>query len=157
VSGGTRVAPSLIGVPRSFASAVSETLEFAGSRSVTIVSQTIASDLILEHKKLLIRALLQLLGLAVKFCDPGSDVRVYAENLRLSIDGHGKMLPAPAIERFFDLLSIGEASTSAGDLGLAPAVAYRILGLFGATLSIENRTDPPGIRITVCFNGADPG
>jgi two-component system sensor histidine kinase/response regulator len=147
--------PRAVSLPMAVDQAVRETLEFAASRRVTIVSQPGVSDLVLGHEKLLIRALHQLLEVAVKFCDPGAVVRVSAEKLRISIDSHGKVLPAPAIERFFDLFSIGEASTSAGDLGLAPAVAYRILALFGSTLSVENRTASPGIRVTICLKRAD--
>ena len=149
--------PSAVSLGMAIDEAVQKTREFATSRRVTIVSDARASDLVYGNQPLLIRAFRQLLEVAVKFCDPGANVRVSAEKLCISIDSHGKVLPEPAIERFFDLFSIGEASTSAGDLGLAPAVANRILGLFGSTLTVENRTDPPGIRVVICFKRADQG
>jgi hypothetical protein len=36
-------------------------------------------------------------------------------------------------------------------MGLGPAVAYRILSLFGASVSVEN-LNPPGIPLTVLFS-----
>jgi hypothetical protein len=55
--------------------------------------------------------------------------------------------------KFFDLLSIKEAITPGGDLGLGPAVAYRILALFGASVSVANR-DPSGIRLAITLRNA---
>jgi K+-sensing histidine kinase KdpD len=55
--------------------------------------------------------------------------------------------------RFFDLLSIEEAITPGGDLGLGPAVAYRILALFGASVAVANR-DQSGIRLTISLKTA---
>jgi K+-sensing histidine kinase KdpD len=54
--------------------------------------------------------------------------------------------------RFFDLFSLSEASTPAGDLGLGPPVASQILSLFGASVSVTNQ-DPAGIRFTILFKG----
>jgi K+-sensing histidine kinase KdpD len=91
----------------------------------------------------------------VKFSEHGGTVRVAREviedSLRIVIEGEGRVLPARAASRFFELFSIGEASTPAGDLGLGPAVACRILSLFGASVSVESR-EPSGIRLIVSFS-----
>jgi len=57
--------------------------------------------------------------------------------------------------KFFDLFSIGDASTPGGDLGLGPPVAYRILSLFDASVSVANR-DPSGIRLTISLKQITP-
>jgi K+-sensing histidine kinase KdpD len=63
------------------------------------------------------------------------------------------------LPKFFDLFAISAVSTPGGDLGLGPAVAARILALFGAAVSVENR-DQPGIRFCVSLRSsastADP-
>ena len=64
-------------------------------------------------------------------------------------------LPSAALPKFFDLFSIGETSTPGGYLGLGPAVAYRILSLFGASVTVVNR-DPSGIRRTISLKNAAP-
>jgi len=64
------------------------------------------------------------------------------------IDCEGKTIPAEVLPKFFALFSVSEASTSAGDLGLGPAVAHRILSLFGASLTVTNR-ELEGIRLLV--------
>jgi len=52
-------------------------------------------------------------------------------------------------------MAVGEESTAGGDLGLGPAVAYRILSLFGAAVSVANR-EPSGIQLTVSLRRAPP-
>jgi len=67
----------------------------------------------------------------------------------------GWAIPDRVLPKFFDLFSIGEAIVPGGDLGLGPPVAYRILSLFGASLSVANRT-PAGIRLTIVLKNAEP-
>jgi signal transduction histidine kinase len=146
-------------VPISLHLALSRAIErsaaFAESRGVALGSPGAAPDLILGHEDLLIRALHDLVEAAVKFSEHGGTVRVAREviedSLRIVIEGEGRVLPARAASRFFELFSIGEASTPAGDLGLGPAVACRILSLFGASVSVESR-EPSGIRLIVSFS-----
>jgi hypothetical protein len=57
------------------------------------------------------------------------------------------------LTRFFEVLAICECVTSGGDLGLAPAVAERIIALFGGAVTVEN-LDPPGIRLCVRLKSA---
>ncbi len=102
-----------------------------------------------EH---LVRALRSLLETAAKFARPGSVVRITKdaaqEDVRLNIDVEGRSIPPAALPRFFQLLGIADPLTPGGDLGLAPAVAERIVTLYGGSVSIENLV-PPGIRLAV--------
>jgi signal transduction histidine kinase len=52
------------------------------------------------------------------------------------------------LPRFFDLLAVSVPITGVGDLGLAPALAERILKLYGGAVTVEN-LEPRGIRLTV--------
>jgi K+-sensing histidine kinase KdpD len=74
---------------------------------------------------------------------------------RVIIESHGRTIPGPALEKFFDLFAISEASTPGGDLGLGPAVASRILSLFGASVSVAN-LDPSGIRLIISLKNDAP-
>jgi len=106
-----------------------------------------------------VRALHALLETAVKFCEEGETVRlageVVSDSLRVTIESRGKTIPSSAMAKFFDLFSIGDASTPGGDLGLGRPVAYRILSLFSASVSVANR-DPSGIRLTISLKQPIP-
>jgi two-component system, sensor histidine kinase and response regulator len=133
---------------------IEATREFAQSRGVSIAPVEVVPDIVQGNEALLIKVLHDLLETAVKFSVEGSVIRVARElkpgSLKVLIEGNGKSVPVSAIPKFFDVFSMGETSTPAGDLGLGPSVAYRILRLFGASVKVEN-LDPPGIRLTVSF------
>jgi two-component system sensor histidine kinase/response regulator len=137
--------------------ALERTAQFAESRRVALPPPSAGRDLVLGDQELLVRALHALLETAVRFCDEGETVRlaheVVPDSLRVIIESHGKMIPILALPKFFDLFSIEEASTPGRDMGLGPAVAYRILSLFGASISVANR-DPSGIRLTISLQNA---
>jgi DNA-binding response OmpR family regulator len=139
--------------------AIERTTELAESRHVTLTPPSAGLDLVLGDEDLLVRALHALLETAVKFSEEGETVRlsrdVVPDSLRVIIESHGKMIPGPALAKFFDLFSLGEASTPGRDLGLGPPVAYRILSLFGASVSVANR-DSSGIRLTISLRNAAP-
>ena len=105
------------------------------------------------------KALHTLLDTAVKFSKAGDAVRlvcqVVPEAIHVRIESCGNRIPAAALHKFFDLFSIGEAITPGGDLGLGPPVAFRILSLFGGSVTVENR-EPSGIRLTAFFRRAQP-
>jgi K+-sensing histidine kinase KdpD len=117
-------------------------------------------ELVLGHEDLLVRALQALLQTAVRFSIEGETVRLSREfssdSPRLIIESHGRSIPNSALGRFFDLLSIGEAITPGGDLGVGPALAHRILSLFGGSVSVANR-DTSGIGLTVCLKCTQAG
>ena len=114
-------------------------------------------DLVAGDEALLVRALQALLETAVKFSERGETVRLTQEDLhglrQIVIESRGMKIPEPALARFFDLFSIGEAITRGGDLGLGPPVASRILSLFGGSVTVAN-LEPSGIRLTLLLQDA---
>ena len=126
---------------------------------VTLTPPLAGLDLIVGDEDLLVRALKSLLETAVRFSEEGETVRlahdVVLDSRRVIIESYGRTIPSRAMAKFFDLFSIGEAIAPGGDLGLGPAVAYRILSLFGASVSVANR-DPSGIRLTISLKRATP-
>jgi K+-sensing histidine kinase KdpD len=109
-------------------------------------------DFVAGDEDLLVRAFHALIETAVKFSAQGETVRlscgVVADSIKITIESHGRTISGPDVARFFDLFSIGEAIPPGGDLGLSAPVAYRILGLFGASVGVANR-EPSGIRLTI--------
>ncbi len=139
--------------------AMEQTTEFAESRNVSLVPPSGDLDVVVADEDLLVRALHALLETAVKFSGTGETVRlaydVVSDPVGLIIESRGKTIPDPVMPKFFDLFSVSEVSTPGGDLGLGPAVAYRILSLFGAKVSVTNR-DPSGIRLTISLGDVKP-
>jgi len=132
--------------------AIEQLAEFAGGRQVTVEPALTATPIILGTHDLLLTALKALLETAVKFSEPGGVVHCACDSspeaVEITIRTTGRALPLPAILKFFDLFAIAEHETLVGHLGLGPAVAHRILALFGGSVTIANR-HPPGIQITV--------
>jgi len=133
--------------------AIESTTEFAESHHVKLNPVPADLGLVLGDENMLVRAFHALFETAVKFSEAGETVRtkceVVADSRRVIIEGHGRQIPSPAMAKFFDIFSIGEAVTPGGDLGLGPPVAYRILSLFGASVGVANLDHLPGIRLTV--------
>jgi two-component system, sensor histidine kinase and response regulator len=140
--------------------AIEKTNKFAESRRVSLNPPSVGPHLVLADEDLLVRALHALIETAVRFSTERETIRLAHEcasdSLTLIIEGQGKTIPSSALPKFFDLFSIEEASTPGKDLGLGPAVAYRICALFGGSVSVANRTDPIGIRLTVSLKIAPP-
>ena len=130
---------------------------FAESRQVAL--QPVSSDIgfVLGERDLLAKAMQALLETAVKFSEAGETVRLACQRVEDSfevvIESRGRTIPAPAIPKFFDLFTIGEAFTPGGDLGLGPSLAFRILSLFRGSVKVENRS-PAGIRLTVLLRSS---
>jgi len=139
--------------------ATEQAADLASTRHVALECAPAGAAFILGHHDLLVTAIRALVETAVKFSRPGETVRLacypVAEAIQISIESRGIAVPPLAVSRFFDLFAIGEDATSAGQLGLNPPVAQRILALFGGSVTIEN-LNPPGIRITVSLRSA-PG
>jgi two-component system sensor histidine kinase/response regulator len=132
--------------------AIERTAEFARSRHVTMTLPAEDLDVVAGDKGLLERALHALLETAVKFSEEGATVRLAREPvpcaLRIIIESYGKTIPGPILPTFFDVFSVSESATPGRDLGLGPALAYRILSLFGGSVSVVNR-NPSGIQLAV--------
>ncbi len=131
-------------------SAIEKTAEFAKFREVTLTPPPPDRDVVLADENLLVRALQALLETAIKFSEKGGTVRlsysVAPTPRRFLIVTEGRKVPDPALPKFFDLFSIGDAITPGGDLGVGLPLAYRILSLFGLSLSVANR-EPSGIEL----------
>jgi two-component system sensor histidine kinase ChvG len=138
--------------------ALDKTAEFAKSRRVSLILPALDVGLVAGDEELLIRALNALVETAIKFSTDGGTIELSsgtAPDLHtVVIVSHGRAIPDSVLPKFFDLLAIGEAITPGGDLGLAPALAFRILSLFGGSVSVAN-TDPPGIRLTISLQSAN--
>jgi two-component system sensor histidine kinase/response regulator len=157
--GAERFAPAPIPLAPVLEAAIEQAAEFARSRGVALDPAPIVAGSVLGIEDILVKAMQTLLETAVKFSEPGETVRITCQSvpeaIRVVIDSCGSTIPAAALPKFFDLFSIGEAITPGGDLGLDAPLAYKILALFGGTLTIENR-DALGIRLTVYFKPAAP-
>lgn len=106
-----------------------------------------------------VRALRSLLETAVTFARTWTTLRLTrlpsVSGTGLVIEADGTAIPQELLPRFFDLLAIAQPITPGGDLGVAPALAERIVSLYGGTVSVENLT-PPGVRFTVRFPAPEP-
>jgi two-component system, sensor histidine kinase and response regulator len=140
--------------------AIESATEFAESRQVTLIPPSTGVDLVVGNEELLVRALHALIETAAKFSEKGGTVCVayegLADSVRVIIESHGRTISTTAMSKFFDVFSIGETLTPGGDLGLGPAVAYRILSLFGASVSVANLDHPSGIRLTISLKPTTP-
>jgi DNA-binding response OmpR family regulator len=138
--------------------ALEKTAEFAISRRVTLMLPALDMGLVSGSEDLLVRAMQALVETAVKFSADGGTVRLSREvapdSPKVVIESHGRTIPPSAVAKFFDVFAIGEAMTPGGDLGLAPALAFRILSLFGGSVSVAN-IEPPGIRLTISLQSAN--
>jgi signal transduction histidine kinase len=147
--------PACVALTRAVAGAA----EFAKSRQVSLGSPPTTPGFILGQVDLVVRALTALLETAVKFSKTGETVELGCDaspdSIRVMITSRGEMIPVDVLAKFFDLFSISEASTPGGNLGLGPAVAARILSLFGGSVAVEN-CNPSGVRLTICFKSAQP-
>jgi K+-sensing histidine kinase KdpD len=137
--------------------AIESVTKFAESRHVTLSPPSAELELVQGDEDLLVRAFHALLETAVKFSREGETVRLSRESLpdspRVIIESHGRCIPNSALWEFFDVFSIGEAMTPGGDLGVGPALAYRIFSLFGGSVGVANRT-PSGIGLTISLKRA---
>ena len=127
------------------------------SRNVGVDFVPTGLGLVLGETELLAKALRALLETAVRLSDSGGTVRLISaatpDEIRLTIEATGRTLPPEVLPRFFDILASGEILIPGGKLGLAPAVAERILSLLGGAVTIENR-EPPGVRLCVTLKPA---
>jgi signal transduction histidine kinase len=150
---GDKFTPAPISLATTWNRAVTQVEAFAAARQVTLRTAPAELGLVFGQPDLTAKALAALLETAVKFSTAREAIepicRTTPDALRLIIDTHGATLPPPLVERFFDLLSISESDTAGGDVGLGPAVASRILSLFGGSIEVENLER--GMRLTVCF------
>jgi DNA-binding response OmpR family regulator len=132
--------------------AIESTTAFAKARRVALSPPSMNLGFVVGDEELLVRALHALLETAVKFSEVGGIVLLKHQNLtdsvRVSIESHGMSIPGAELPKFFDVFLISGTGALGVDLGLGPAVAFRILSLFSASVSVENR-EPSGIRLII--------
>jgi two-component system sensor histidine kinase/response regulator len=147
-----------VSLPTVLDRAIEKTKEFADSRHVALEPPSVCLDLplasnVLANEDLLLRALHALLDTAVRLSVKGEKIHLACEtasdSTRVIIESHGTRIPSAVVPRFFDLFSVEEASIPGKDLGLGPAVASRILSLFGASVALSNQDDPPQVQFTI--------
>jgi two-component system, sensor histidine kinase and response regulator len=129
----------------------------ARSRNVPLPDAPVGSEQVRGQARLLARALQSLFETAIKFSHDGQPLRLVArtdgDSVELMIEATGRAIPSDFVPSFFDVLAIRDTITPGGDLGLAPAVAERIVKLSGGTVSVRN-LEPPGIRLCVTLSAA---
>ena len=137
--------------------AIRSVAPFAESRHVKLIPPTADLGHVVGDEGLLAKAVDALVETAIKFSERGETVCVLPKggttSQALIIDSHGRTIPEAHLAKFFDLFSISEAITPGGDLGVRPALAQRILSLFGGSVSAANRGQA-GIRLTICLQKA---
>jgi DNA-binding response OmpR family regulator len=123
------------------AGAASRASQLAASHGVRIEPGRADMGWVLCEEHLLTEALASLLECAVKFCAPEDPVRITCtrsqDSVELRIRASGQTIPAAAIPKFFEVLSLLEPLTPGGDLGLGPPVAAQILRLLGGSVAVE--------------------
>lgn len=139
--------------------AIESATEFAKYRRVTIPAMTPDRSVVIADQDLLVRALRAILETAVKFAEQGSSIQLSLDRVhdlhRVIVETQGREIDEPALAKFFKIFAIGEPITvGGGDLGLAAPVAYRIISLFGGSVSVANRDQPQGLRLTVSLKVA---
>ena len=151
---GNEFKPAPVSMHAAVSLAIEKTTDFAASRRVVFRRPRTCPEYVLANETLLVKALQNLLETAVKFSGEGEAIGVStgvrSDCLEISIESNGKTIPSHLLSTFFDLFSISEASTPGRDLGLGPSIAYRVLSLFGASVTVANR-DPSGIGLTISF------
>jgi CheY-like chemotaxis protein len=157
--GGEQFRSAPVALSAALTSAVKSATEFAESRHVKFPTPSTNWGLVAGDEGLLARSLRSLLETAVKFSAKGDIIdlahEVVADTTLVIIESHGLTISSTAMPKFFDVFSIGETLTPGGDLGLGPAVAYRVLSLFGGSVSVVN-LEPPGIRLTISLKSVVP-
>jgi DNA-binding response OmpR family regulator len=135
--------------------AVGRAAEYARPQQLTL--EPSPADCVLGDEELLGKAFQALLETAVRLSGTVEPVRITCETLpdtiRVVITARGRAITPHALPRFFDLFSDSDTVAENEDLGLNPPLAYRILALFGGSISIEN-ISPLGTRMTVSLKPA---
>jgi two-component system, sensor histidine kinase and response regulator len=155
--GAESFAPTTLSLASALSVAIEHAADFARSRQIVVETPPTTLGFIIGIEEMIVKALQALLETAVKFSNAGEVVRIacqsVTDSIQVVIESCGRVIPAAALPKFFDLFSIGEAISPGGDLGLDAPLAYRILSVFGGAVTVEN-LDVVGIRLTVSFKRA---
>jgi CheY-like chemotaxis protein len=154
---GTDYAPQAVSMDYILADAMARAGEFARARGVHLGDPPEFGSSVFGKEELLTRALQSLIETAAIFCLEGETVRLSGSrtpsDTRLDIAATGRRIPSGERARFFEVFSVRQPVGPGGDLGLGPAMAERILSLFGGSVVVDD-LDPPGIRLRVALKTA---
>ena len=154
---GTDYAPQPVSMDYILADAMARAGEFAKARGVRLGGPPEFASFVTGKEEFLTRALQSLIETAAIFCLEGETVRLSGSRTpaetRLDIAASGRQVPSGELARFFEVFSVRQPVGPGGDLGLGPAMAERILSLFGGSVVVED-VDPPGIRLRVVLKTA---
>jgi DNA-binding response OmpR family regulator len=127
-------------------------MPFAVSRKVSLAPPPVGLGSVRGESESLVRAFQALFETAAKFANAGGTVRLLnaptSPASSLLIEAEGWTVPADALPRFFSLLENFNPVALGVNLDLAPALAERIVRLYGGAVFVEN-LNPPGIRLIV--------
>jgi DNA-binding response OmpR family regulator len=117
---------------------------------VKVSSTPIGLGQVVGDPLLLKKALFSLIETAVKMARPETVVQIqgypFAEEVCLVMEACGNTIPEDVVPRFFEVLAIPQKLTSGGDLGLTPAIAERIISMYGGRVQVKNLY-PAGIQL----------
>ncbi len=104
--------------------------------------ESASGALVLCEPRLIRRAFVDLLSIALNCVREGESIllesRVEGSNALVRIATRGEFLPPEDLETFFEIGGQRTLLREGGDFGLGPALARRILELFGGRLSVRN-------------------
>lgn len=127
---------------------------FAADAGVSLLPPAVTDVHVAGDNKLFRMALTSLLKTSVALTGRGEAVRIClaAENdtVEICLTGKGNELEPQMLAGFLDVFSSVRACTPAESLGLKPAVAARIISLYGGKVAIQN-TGEPGLELKIQF------
>ncbi len=137
---------------------ISVAAQAAALRGVRITMAPASTTVIDGDEILFETAFLSLLQTTLAFTDRGERIaitcREESSHMTICLQGRGKTLPPEEAEAFFKVFGVTRNETYAEKLGLKPAVAERIISLFGGSVricGIEER----GVRIVITLPKRD--
>lgn len=140
--------------------AIASLKKHAHARPVVILPEFPPADIDVHgDPSLLVKAFSSLLETASRFSSV-EPVTVAcnrtASSVEIAISAKGRIIPADMLADFFDVFSVSKPIGDVGDLGLSPAVAQRIISLFGGSVAARNDS-PAGVTFTVTCKTMERG
>lgn len=140
--------------------ALGKAADLARARKILLPTPPPDMGTVCAEPELLVSALHALLETAIRLSKEGQTFRIlhraHSKRVCLRIDSVGFALPENVARECTDLMALRGVGAWGEEIGLGPAVAQRILSLFGGSLTVENRSHPVGVQWTVTFNKWEP-
>jgi len=136
-----------------------EVAPFARDCGVKIIHRATGLGKVAGDWVYLRKALFCLLETAIKFAQSGTQIKLSGQSapgqVHLTIESYGVTIPEPDLPHFFEILATTRTFAPGGDLGLAPAVAERIITLIGGRVQVSN-LHPDGVQFQAWFPHLPP-